>query len=332
MRQRFTPALFLILILAWGCSEPVAEPPTRRIPLFEDVTLHFTPDDSTRYDSPFASARDNGRVMTTYREFTPGAPAGRATLELTLRPIRKAIREVHDRWDRAGWIRLVPDDGAPIEMMRFMTSYGGQTHHSVDVSRILPLLRGHCEFEVFIDTWVSPAWEVDATLVLEPATYEMPAAATWSRGLFFPKGGLDPDTPGCTTRLTVPEGTRRVELALISTGHCTDGSGADEFIPKDNVLRIDGEEVLRWRPWRDDCHELRALNPYCAKWADGSWSSDYERSGWCPGDIARPEIVDATAWLPPGEHEITWIVEDIRPRDADGNHGYWRISATASGW
>lgn len=332
MLRHFAPGLFLLLMLVWGCSGEVPEPPARRIPLFDDVTIHFTPDDSTRYDSPFASARDNGRVMATYHEFTPGTPAGRATLELTLRPIRKAIREVHDRWDRAGWVRLVPAEGAPVEMMRFMTSYGGETHHSVDVSRILPLLQEHCEFEVFIDTWVTPAWEVDATLVLEPASYEIPSAPTWSRGLFFPDGGLNPDRTECSTVLTVPQGNRRVELALISTGHCTDGTDADEFIPKDNVLLVDGEEVLRWRPWRDDCRDFRDVNPYCAKWADGSWSSDYSRSGWCPGDIARPYVVDATDWLPAGRHTVTYRVEDIRPRDGDGNHGYWRVSGTACGW
>ncbi len=322
----------LICLGLVACGQPVPEKQALEIDLFRDVTVHFTPDDSTRYDSPFASARDNGRVMTTYREFTPDTPRGRATLELQLHPIRKAIREVHDRWDRAGWIRLVPAEGEPVELMRFMTSYGGETTHRADVSRIVPLLKGHCEFEVFIDTWVSPAWTVDVTLELESASYEMAPTPRWTRGLIYPAGGLDPETPECTATLRVPAGNRHVELSLISTGHCTDGRDADEFIPKDNVLLIDGTEVLRWRPWRDDCGNFRAVNPYCARWSDGSWSSDYSRSGWCPGDITLPKIFDATEWLPPGEHTVTWRVEDIRPRDEAGNHGYWRVSAAASGW
>ena len=99
-----------------------------------------------------------------------------------------------------------------------------------------------------------------------------------------------------------------------------------------SVIQIDGIEVFRWRPWRDDCKELRAANPYCAKWADGSWSSDYSRSGWCPGDIALPTLFDAGTWLSPGEHTVTWLVENIRPKDNEGYHGYWRISASVSGW
>lgn len=325
-------ALLSLFFGLGGCAEKIKPQPVERIPLYQGVTVHFTPEDSTRYDSPFASARDNGRVMTTYREFASPAAFGQASLELSLTPIRKGIREVHDRWDRAGWVRLVSPGAAPVELVRFMTSYGGSTQHRVDITRALPLLSGHCEFEVFIDTWVSPAWEVDVTLVLEPADYRQPDLPTWTTGLIFPDGGLTAESPAKTGVLTVPDRNRRVELALISTGHCTDGRDDDEFIPKDNVILIDGNEAYRWRPWRDDCSQLRALNPYCARWADGSWSSDYSRSGWCPGDVARPTLLDATRWLPPGEHTITWLVEDIRPRDQEGNHGYWRVSAAASGW
>ena len=86
-------------------------------------------------------------------------------------------------------------------------------------------------------------------------------------------------------------------------------------------MLVDGEEVYRWRPWRDDCGEFRAVNPYCAKWSDGSWSSDYSRSGWCPGDVAAPEFIDLSEWLTPGTHTLTWRVEDIRPKDPEDEDG-----------
>ena len=41
--------------------------------------------------------------------------------------------------------------------------------------------------------------------------------------------------PAAEATVLVPAGLRRVELAAISTGHCTDGTDADEFITKDNV-------------------------------------------------------------------------------------------------
>lgn len=315
-----------------GCGARVESPPPLVVPLFENVTVHFTPADSTRYDTPVATARDNGRVMATYRELSPPRGPAKVTLRLAVRPIRQDIRSVVDRWDRAGSVRLLRPGMAPVELCRFMTAYGGPIEHEVDITRVAPLLSGHCAFEVFIDTWVTPAWEVDAALVFAVAGDGSVARPAWAHGALLPAGNLTAASPLAETTVTVPEGLRRVELAAISTGHCTDGTDADEFITKDNVISVDGREVLRWRPWRDDCDELRAINPYCARWSDGSWSSDYERSGWCPGDVALPEVVDLTAWLTPGTHTVSWRVEDIRPADAEGHHGYWRVSAMLAGW
>ncbi len=331
--RRFSFCALLALTLALvGCRQTVTHTEPEVITLFEDVSVHFTPEDSTRYDSPFASARDNGRVMTTYREFTPRQGPARVMLQLEVEPIRKDMRNMHDRWDRAGWVRLIKPDMAPVELCRFMTAYGGAIEHEVDITRVLPLLEGHCEFEVFIDTWVSPAWKVEVELVITPQPYGGVNPPQWTQGVFFPDGGLKSEQPATSAQVVVPEGNRRIELALISTGHCTDGQDADEFITKDNVVLVDGQEVFRWRPWRNDCTEFRAVNPYCAKWSDGSWSSDYSRSGWCPGDVALPEVVDLSAWLTPGSHEIVFLVEDIRPANAEGQHGYWRVSGALSGW
>jgi hypothetical protein len=332
MPRKILPALLLLGMVLAGCNQPVATPEAETITLFEDVTIHFTPDDSTLYDSPFASARDRGRIMATYREFPRTFGPARVTLRLEVEPIRKDIRNMHDRWDRAGWVRLVKPGMEPVELCRFMTAYGGAIEHEVDVTRVLPLLTGHCEFEVFIDTWVTPAWTVDVELLVQPQQYGGVNPPQWTEGLFFPPGGLKTDRPVVTTTVDVPAGTRWTELTLISTGHCTDGTDADEFITKDNVVLVDGQEVFRWRPWRGDCTEFRAVNPYCAKWGDGSWSSDYSRSGWCPGDVADPVIIDLSAWLTPGPHEISFFVEDIRPADAEGHHGYWRVSGALSGW
>ncbi len=324
--------LVWVLALLGGCGEVVEQPAPHTTSLYDNVTVHFTPDDSTAFDSPFASARDKGRVMSTFHEFPGQAGPERVTLKLTVSPIRKDIRNMHDRWDRAGWVRLIKPGMAPVELCRFMTAYGGQITHEVDITRAAPLLTGHCEFEVFIDTWVSPAWTVDVDLVFTPDDTGVVNPPRWSLGALFPDGGLTAEQPEVTRTIVVPERTRWVEMAAITTGHCTDGTDADEFITKDNVILVDGHEVYRWRPWRDDCGDFRAVNPYCAKWADGSWSSDYSRSGWCPGDVATPEFIDLSAALTPGEHTVTWLVEDIRPRDDNGQHGYWRVSAAVSGW
>ena len=320
------PVLILASLLA-GCGEKVAPPAPQTITLYDNVTVHFTPEDPERFDSPFASARDNGRVMATFREMPAGYGPVSITAVLRVRPIRADIRNMVDRWDRAGHIRLIKPGMAPVEIVKFMTAYGGAIEHEVDVSHLAPLLTGHCEFELFIDTWVTPAWTVDLELVVAPRNQANTPA--WVEGLWFPEEGLTAVAPEVSQTITVPEGTRRTALYVLVSGHCTDGRDADEFITKDNVVLVDGVEAHRWRPWRDDCGELRAMNPYCARWADGSWSSDYSRSNWCPSDVVEPEVFELE--LTPGEHTISYRIEDIRPEDEDGK-GYWRLSGHLAGW
>jgi hypothetical protein len=131
--------------------------------------------------------------------------------------------------------------------------------------------------------------------------------------------------------VVVPEGARRVMLRYFTSGHCTDGRGADEFVTKDNVILVDGAEVHRFRPWRADCRDFRDVNPYCRRWFDGSWSADFDRSGWCPGDAVEPVEIDVTEHLTAGPHRIGFLVEDVRPEDESGL-GYWRVSAALVGW
>ena len=125
---------------------------------------------------------------------------------------------------------------------------------------------------------------------------------------------------------------KRVVLRYLSTGHCTDGTDEDEFVSKANVISVDGVVVARVHPWRNDCRGMRDRNPYCARWTDGSWSSDYSRSGWCPGDVVAPMEFDLTDRLAPGRHRIGIRVEDVRAKDANGHFGYWRVSASVIGW
>ena len=121
-------------------------------------------------------------------------------------------------------------------------------------------------------------------------------------------------------------------MNYLVSGHCTDGRGADEFEQKDNVIYIDGHVVYRFRPWRDDCRQFREVNPYCRRWSNGWWSSDFSRSGWCPGDFVAPVELDLTDHLTPGRHTIRFVIENMRPVDEDGNYGYWRVSSHLVGW
>ena len=102
---------------------------------------------------------------------------------------------------------------------------------------------------------------------------------------------------------TVPEGLTSLRLRYLSTGHGGWDTG-DEFVPKENVILIDGQPRFHHTPWRSDCGTFRTYNPASGNFWNGMSSSDYSRSGWCPGTATQPVYFDLTG-LTPGEHTIT---------------------------
>jgi len=339
-----------ILGMLVGAAAAAAGPPAGIDPVtihvFHDDVIHFTPDDPGRYETPTVRAEDNGReIVRTVRADPPPGPF-RILARVATHPIPKDVQSVHDKWDRAGDVRLAVAGAPDVEVVKFVTAYGGATEHEVDVTRLAPLLKGECTFRGFVDTWVSPAWRMDFEIVFEPLPVEEPPEwmAEWTEGeetrppdwarplLYEPELTRESVADGPrTVDVEIPDGTRRVILRYLSSGHCTDGRDADEFVTKDNVILVDGREAHRLRPWRSDCRHFRDRNPYCRRWFDGSWSSDYDRSGWCPGDVVEPAEIDLTESLPPGAHTVGFRVDDIRPVDESG-HGYWRVSAYLVGW
>ncbi len=301
------------------------------VTVFDSAMIHFNPDTTAKYSLPNLDHEDKGRIAVTHSVLPDDAPPGRTHARFTLHPVPKSAREVWDRWDRAGSFRLAIEGEPDLEIVRFITSYGGRTDHVVDVSELAPLLRGKRIMKAFVDTWSSPGWRVDFALNFEPDSLYTPPV--WVQPVFFTDSFNAHDFgDGAEVAVSVPDGLSRVVLRYLTTGHCTDGRGADEFVPKANVISVNGFVVHRFHPWRDDCRRFRDRNPYTARWTTGYWSSDYSRSGWCPGDEVLPLELDLSDHLVAGDHTIRFVIEDMRPRDEDGHYGYWRVSAALVGW
>lgn len=306
-------------------------PPEHLVDILDGAMIHFLPDSAGKYAAPGQTSEESGRVVRVQASLPRPTTPGRILAHLTIHPVPKDERAVYDRYDRAGNIRLVTPGRPDLEIVRFITAYGGRTDHVVDVSELAPLLQGKRDLRAFIDTWSSPGWRVDFSLDYEPdSTYDPPV---WAEPVFYTDSmNRQDDDAGVEVPVDVPKGLARVVLRYFTTGHCTDGVDADEFISKANVISVDGVVVARFHPWRDDCRRFRDRNPYCARWTDGTWSSDYSRSGWCPGVEVLPREFDLTDSLTPGKHRIRFRVENMRPKDEAGNFGYWRISAGLVGW
>lgn len=309
-----------------------------KIPVMERVHIQFNPDNPDELAPADVEVLENGRVVRRKVAIPNFDRSHTIFAQVAIHPIPKDERNVCDKWDRAGDVRLVLPDEPPIELVKFVTSYGGYAEFIADVTHLAPLLRDSCTLEAFIDTWVTPAWTIDVDLVFEAADVSEYNAPTerpiWVEPVMFTQSynAQDVGPGGIVFERDLPADADRVKLYYFASGHCTDGRGADEFVTTDNVLSVDGVVVYRFRPWRDDCREFRDVNPYTARWSDGWWSSDFSRSGWCPGDAVEPLVVDLTDHLTPGSHRIGYEIEDVRPVDSAGHFGYWRVSSYVVGF
>lgn len=302
--------------------------------VFADEDIQFVPAGADSTVVRDVEVEDKGRVVArSMLILLPELPS-KIEAVVSTEPVPKNELSVCDPWDRAGNIRLSRPGLPDLEIVRFVTAYGGATEHVVDVTHLAPVLTGFCTFKGFVDTWVNPAWKMSFALRFEFGPTGGTRPPDWVIPLVYDEcataASLGGD--GIRVRVEIPERTTRVAMYYIATGHATDGTDADEFVTKDNVISIDGAEVYRYRPRRGDCIEFRAVNPYTRRWSDGTWSSDHPRSGWCPGDWVRPIELEVSNQLTPGIHTVSFNVEDVRPPDEKGHFGYWRISSYAVGW
>ena len=97
-----------------------------------------------------------------------------------------------------------------------------------------------------------------------------------------------------------------------------------------HVLKVDGVEVARFRPWSEEGGTVRNQNPTSGRvTVEGRelWSSDLDRSGWHPARVVEPLIIPLPE-LTPGVHRIELEVLDIRaPSETSNERGFWRVSA-----
>jgi len=333
--QKNISAVLILLIMV--CNVASAETSNIEIKpdtiiIFNQNVIHFAPDEPNKYDTNKVFAEDNGRIISARILLPEYNKQTKISAYLAIHPIPKNEVSVCDPWDRAGNIRLSIEGQPDIEIIKFITSYGGFTKYETDISYLAPLLKDSCTIKGFIDTWLTPGWKVDFNLIYKPT--EEQNNPDWASNLMYTDSYNDADmsNEGLTVKIKIPDSVKRVKLHYLVSGHCTDGTDADEFVSKDNIIYVDNCAVYRYKPWRDDCRNFRDVNPYTRRWSDGWWSSDFSRSGWCPGDMVLPLELDLTDHLTPGEHMVRFVIEDVRPKDDNGHYGYWRISSHFFGW
>lgn len=340
--------LFIPLLIALGLFAPSGGPlQAARLTVAEEVKVFDSV--ALKHDQTMTEPveKDGVRYLNLHRaaEKTVALPAAPANLRearrivaiVDIKPVLmqapdKRVRPA-DPWTRLGYLTVVlPGEGdAPareVEIMRFITGFGGAATFRHDVTALAPLLHGETTLRIMVDTWLDPGWEVSVRLSYDErgVGYRRPAFAQ----PVFMSRLVTSDNSKLRASVTIPEGLNQPRLRVLSTGHADDGRDAHEFLSATHVLRIDGQIVAMWRPWREDGGTRRDQNPSSGRWEiDGRvlFSSDIDRSGWVPGVVVSPLIIPLPE-LSPGTHEIELEVLDIRAPDPEtGGRGYWVESA-----
>ena len=130
-------------------------------------------------------------------------------------------------------------------------------------------------------------------------------------------------TDSLTVTFKLEDIDQSARLRYISTGH-GGWDGGDEFIPKTNTILIDGKPAFSHTPWRQDCGCYRDLNPVSGNFWNGLSSSDYSRSGWCPGTATQPVYFDLSPWADGKEHTLTVAIPQGKP--VEGMFSHWAVS------
>ena len=260
-----------------------------------------------------------------------------------------------------------------LELMRFMTPFG-VGYYSNDTLKRKPIfvdgwaedvkwhqnitdLRSRIQGDVWvgawIDSWTGEGYKISVDIdynelgyneTIQPNSHVEPILNTvyymgpQGHPDIFARKDLEFD-------IEIPSGAKNVRMKYIATGH-GGHSGGDEFRPKENIIRVDGEEVYRFTPWRTDCATFRRYNPSTAVWRidreeeyrdretgemktrtvnEPLGSSDLSRSNWCPGSDVVPETIELKN-IKPGKHTVSVSIPTAAPAEGDKlNH--WLMSA-----
>ena len=237
------------------------------------------------------------------------------------------------------------DYNAPLELMRFFTGFGvRQYNHNIvpgqewsdsvlyktEVTALADRLQGEAWIAAYIGNWDAKGHKITLKLKYYPdenrRMYKvMPLFNTVNyleqAGQPYPVFMLNDKL---NAKFTLKKPVKNAVLYYTTTGHGGWGNG-DEFNQKPNTIFLNGEKVISFVPWRDDCGTYRNWNPCSGNFSNGLSSSDLSRSNWCPGTVTNPEYI-YLGDLEAGEHTITVEIPQGAPEG--GSNSYWCLSGT----
>ena len=244
----------------------------------------------------------------------------------------------------------------PIELMRFFTSFGvshfndrvqiegleweQENYYKQEVTELASKLRGDVWIGVWIGNYDRGGHRVTVDIKSYPGDYHVDEGwhGGYARPLFNTCNVLEMAgqnygklfaTDSLTVTFHIGNIVKNARLRYIATGH-GGWEGGDEFNPKTHTILIDGKPAFTYTPWRGDCGRYREWNPVSGNFWNGLSSSDYSRSGWCPGTATQPVYFDISEYFrregiaPTGLHTLTIAIPQGKPQA--GSFSHWCVS------
>ncbi|PVX44484.1 peptide-N-glycosidase F-like protein [Flavobacterium sp. 103] len=259
-----------------------------------------------------------------------------------------------------------------IELMRFMTTFGigffsndslqrkpvyipyweREVKWKEDISQFSTLLQGEVWIGVHIGNYTKGGHIVSASINLTPSELSCDIAknkvivSILNTDPFGTNQGNDElfAYKDFQVEFNLPKGAKNAKLYYITTGHGGHSEG-DEFVKKQNIVKIDDKKVIDFIPWRDDCASFRRFNPGTGVWLrkrvapyiqedKGTYttkeieepiaSSDLSRSNWCPGSNVPAMVVPLD--LKEGKHTAVFSIPEAQ-KNANGTSNHWMVSS-----
>ncbi len=246
----------------------------------------------------------------------------------------------------------------PVELVRFFTPFGvgqfndrvqidgldwqGEAYYKQEVTDIAHLLQGEVWIGVWIGNYDRGGHRVTVDIKSYPGDYHVEEGwhGGYAKSLFNTCNVLEMAgqnygklfaTDSLTTEFSIwgSDTARNIRLRYIATGH-GGWEGGDEFNPKTHTILIDGRPAFTYTPWRSDCGRYREWNPVSGNFWNGMSSSDYSRSGWCPGTATQPVYFNISEYfrregiVPTGHHTLTIAISQGEPQA--GSFSHWCVS------
>ena len=226
----------------------------------------------------------------------------------------------------------------PLELVRFFTGFGvrkynhnkvpGQTWvdsvlYKAEVTSVAEQLKGEAWIGAYIGNWDAKGHRLSVKLKYYPdEDHKVQKALPLFNTVNYMEQAGQPYpifmlNDSLTTTFELKNDVKDARLFYLTTG--------DEFNQKPNTIYVDGQKIITFIPWRDDCGTYRNNNPCSGNFSNGLSSSDLSLSNWFPGTMTNPEYI-YIGNLKAGKHNLNVKIPQGAPEG--GSNSYWCISGT----